>query len=183
MEKKDCTNCGISNDKTAKYCSGCGFGLPKIESNIIENMESKKTSENKKRILPTIVGIIAFGLSYFAVQHFLFKKPSFDKVMVEVASELNKTCPLMVDQNTRLDNTMAMPNNIFVYNYTLVNLEKEKIDINEMKDFIEPNVINNMKTNPDMKLYRENRTTMTYNYKDKNGEFLLKIEVTPEKYE
>ncbi len=183
MEKKNCTNCGMSNDETAKYCSGCGFELPKTESKITENMDSKKTSENKKKILPTIVGIIAFGLSYFAVQHFFFKKPSFDKVMVEVASEINKTCPLMIDQNTRLDNTIAMPDNVFVYNYTLVNLEKKDIDINEMKDFIEPNVINNMKTNPDMKLYRENKTTMTYNYKDKKGEFILKINVTPEQYE
>lgn len=183
MEKKKCTNCGTSNDKTAKYCSGCGFELPKTESKIMDNIGSQKKSESKKKIIPTLVGIIAFGLSFFAVQHFFFNKPSFDKVMVEVASEINKTCPLMVDQNTRLDNTVAMPNNVFAYNYTLVNLEKQDIDIDEMKNFIEPNVVNNMKTNPDMKIYRKNRTTMTYNYKDKNGEFILKINVSPDMYE
>ena len=149
----------------------------------MDNIESQKESESKKKIIPTLVGIIAFGLTFFAVQHFFFKKPSFYKVMVEASSEINKTCPLMVDQNTRLDNTMATPDNVLIYNYTLVNVEKQDIDIDEMKNFIEPNVINNMKTHPDMELYRDNRTTMTYNYKDKNGVFILKINVSPEKYE
>jgi ribosomal protein L37E len=183
MEKKNCPNCGMDNNQIAKYCSSCGFELPKTESKTTMNVEYQKVSENKKNILPKIIGIIAFGVSFFAVQHFFFNKPSFEKAMVEIASELNKSCPIMVDQNTRLDNTMAMPNNVFAYNYTLVNLEKKDIDISKMKDFIEPNVVNNMKTNPDMKIYRENRTTMVYNYKDKNGIFLLRIDVTPEKYE
>ncbi|WP_445732129.1 hypothetical protein [Mariniflexile sp.] len=183
MEEKICNNCGISNDKIAKYCSGCGFELPKTEPKILDNIESQRKTESKKNIYPKLVGIIAFVLSFLAVQYFFFKKPSLDKVMVETASEINKSCPVMVDQNTRLDNTMAMPNNVFVYNYTLINLEKQDIDIDEMKNFIEPNVVNNMKTNPDMTLYRENRITMIYNYKDKNGEFVLKINVSPEKYE
>src|SRR5690606_22792593 len=156
---------------------------PKTESKIMGNIESQKESENKKKIIPTLVGIIAFGLSFFAVQHFFFKKPSFDRVVIEASNEINKTCPLMVDRDTRLDNTIAMPNNELVYNYTLVNIEKQDLDIEEFKNFIEPNVVNNMKTHPDMKLYRENRITMTYNYKDKNVVFILKINVSPEKYE
>lgn len=146
-------------------------------------MEPEKTPENKKKALSIVVGILAFGLAYFATQYFFSKKPSFNEAMVEVANEINKTCPMMIDQDTQLDNTMALPNNTFVYNYTLVNLEKENIDIEAVKNFIEPKVVNNMKTSPDMKLYRENRTTMTYNYKDKNGIFVLKINVGPEKYE
>jgi hypothetical protein len=34
-----------------------------------------------------------------------------------------------------------------------------------------------------MKDYKENKVTMAYNYRDKNGKFILKINVTPEKYE
>jgi uncharacterized membrane protein YvbJ len=182
MEKKNCTNCGISNDQSAKYCSGCGFELPKTKSIIIENAKSQKTPENKRKILPTIVGIIAFAISYFAVQQLFFKKPTFDKALTEIASEINKTLPMMLDQDTRMDNTIAMPDKTLAYNYTLVNLEKKDININELREFIEPNVINNIKTHPDMKLYRENNATLVYNYKDKKGAFLLKIIVSPDKY-
>ncbi len=103
--------------------------------------------------------------------------------MMKAASEINESCPIMIDKDTRLDNTIALPDNIFQYNYTLVNLEKQEINVGELKNYIEPNVINNVKTSPDMKDYRENRTTMVYYYKDKNGEFVLKINVSPEKYE
>lgn len=88
----------------------------------------------------------------------------------------------MVDQNTRLDNVAAFPNNIFQYNYTLVNLEKSEVNIDTVKKYLEPNIINNVKTNPDLKPYRDNKVTMAYNYRDKNGVFVLKIEVTPEMY-
>ena len=39
------------------------------------------------------------------------------------------------------------------------------------------------KTNPNMKDYKNNKVTMSYNYRDKNGVFTLKINVTPEMYE
>ena len=133
--------------------------------------------------MPTIVGIIAFGLSFFAVQHFFFGKPSFDKSLAEVSSQINKTCPIMIDEDTQLDNTLALPNKMLAYNYTLVNLEKQNIDIDEFQNFIELNAINNMKTNPEMKLFRENKVTMIYNYNDKNKEFIIKINISPEKYE
>ena len=102
---------------------------------------------------------------------------------MEAASEINENCPIMIDNDTRLDNTVAMPNNIFQYNYTLVNLEKNEINIEELRSFIEPNVVNNVKTNPEMKAYKDNKVTMSYFYKDKKGEYLLEINVTPEQYE
>lgn len=186
MEKANCTNCGTDNNRIAKYCSGCGFELPKLESKIAENIEPKKTtekSEKRKKIISAVVGAIAFVLSYFAAQHFFFEKPSFDKVMVEVASEINKTCPIMVDQDTRLDNTVAMPNNIFQYNYTLVNMVKSEVNSEDLKNYIEPVLINTIRTNPDMKIYRDNKITLAYNYKDKNGVFILKINITPDHYQ
>ena len=102
--------------------------------------------------------------------------------MMEAASELNKTCPIMVDKDTQLDNAVAMPDNVFQYNYTLVNLEKSQVNIDTVKKYIEPGLINSVKTNPDLKNYRDNKVTMAYSYKDKNGVFILKISVTPDLY-
>jgi hypothetical protein len=142
--------------------------------------QTTETKDKKKKTIGMVIGIIAFGLSYFAVQQIFFKIPSIDKVMMQAASELNKTCPFMVDEYTRLDNAVALPGNIFQYNYTLVNITKEEVNLDTLKKYIEPGIINNVKTNPDLKIYRDNKTTMNYNYKDKNGVFVHKFSVTPD---
>jgi hypothetical protein len=139
-------------------------------------------SEKKRKNIQSILGMITGGLTLVLVQQFFFKAPTYDQVMMKAASEINKSCPMMVDQETRLDNTVALPENIFQYNYTLVNMEKAATDIGEMENNLRPILINGVKTNPDMKINRDNKTTMGYYYKDKNGEFLFKILVTPDLY-
>jgi hypothetical protein len=111
------------------------------------------------------------------------KTYNYDKAMLELASEINKSCPLMVDSITQLDNAMALPDNILQYNYTLVNMEKEKVDIVNSKNKIEPRIINNVRTIPDLQKLRDQKTTFNYLYKDKNGQYLFTISVTPDKYE
>ncbi|MFL0087961.1 hypothetical protein V2550_04745 [Tenacibaculum maritimum] len=187
MKDRICERCDKTNPISNKYCSQCGYELPKIE---LINNETKReknpernTRKNKGKILPVIVGIIAFGFSFFGVKMLFNNFYSFDKAMMKAASEINKSCPIMVDSDTRLDNAVAMPENVFQYNYTLINLDKSEINVEEIREYIEPNVVNNIKTNTDMKDYKENKVTMAYNYRDKNGVFILKINVTPEMYE
>ncbi len=88
----------------------------------------------------------------------------------------------MVDQNTRLDNALALPGNILQYNYTLVSWIKDSIDIAAFDEYMFPMILNNIKTNPDLKVYRDNKTTMAYSYKDMNGEFVSKISITADQY-
>jgi hypothetical protein len=99
-----------------------------------------------------------------------------------VASEINKTCPFMVDENTRLDNTMSTSKSDFQYNYTLINHNKEEVNVTELESFLKQQLINNIKTSPDMKFFRDNNITMGYNYKDKNGSYFLKLLIRPEDY-
>jgi hypothetical protein len=143
---------------------------------------SKKEMLKNKNLFGSIIGIVAFGLAYFLVQQVFFKPPSYDELMMKAASELNKSCPIMVDQYTRLDNALALPENAFQYNYTLVDLTKAEVNLDTVRKYIEPGLINNAKTNPDLKIYRDNKITMIYNYRDKNGEFIIKFSVTPEQY-
>jgi hypothetical protein len=113
----------------------------------------------------------------------LFRKPSFDKAMMEYASEINKHCPIMIDNVTRLENAIALPDNIFQYNYTIINSVKDSINVEGLKNYLEPSIVNFVKTNPDMKIVRDNKTTISYYYKDKNGVYLFTISVKPEQYE
>ncbi|HMC85529.1 MAG TPA: zinc-ribbon domain-containing protein [Chitinophagaceae bacterium] len=177
-----CSNCGAQNLATSPFCFRCGHELPKTEAPTIVKPEPQKVKPIKKRKpLGLLIGSFGFLFAYILIQQ-LFFKPSFDKNMMKAASELNKSCPIMVDRETRLDNAVALPNNILQYNYTLVNFEKSMIDADTLKNRIEPSLINNVKTNPDLKVYRNNQATLAYNYRDKNGVFILKISITPEMY-
>lgn len=140
-------------------------------------------TKNKKLNIKTLAGIVVGIIVVVLVQQFFFKaSPSFEKKMLQAANEINKTCPMMIDKETRLDNTMSLPDKTFQYNYTLVNMVKDSIIIPPLQQYLERYIINNVKTNPDLKDFRDNKTTMEYYYKDKNGVLILKIAVTPEQY-
>ena len=140
-------------------------------------------ANNKQKTIQVAIGAVAVVIGYFLIQQILFKKPTIDKVIMEAASEINKSCPIMVDKDTRLDNVLAMPNNSIQYNYTLVNFEDDTIEVDELTDYLRPIIVNNIKTNPDMKWYKDNRVTFLYNYKNRKGVFILKLKVTSDEYE
>lgn len=185
MEKITCTHCGEDNKTNAKYCSNCGYELPKVSpdntSSASQQIPNKKKT-NQKKIVGVIVGIIAFGIFYFIAQQAFFKIPSFDKAMMMMASELNKTCPVMVDADTRLDNTITLPEKKFQYNYTLVRLVKDSINIEGMEEFLTPQILNTIKTSPDLQFFRDHDVILIYNYKDKNSNHVLKLTFTPDQY-
>lgn len=182
LDKKQCSNCGSENPAYAKYCSICGHEIP-VES-IIEP-QVWPIPRKKNKLVPIIgiaLGIIVFTGIIYTVRHFNFKTLLIDKQMMMAAEEINKSCPIMVDAETRLDNAVALPGNIFQYNYTLVNYGIEGLDPVELKKFMEPVITNNVSTNPQMQYQRDKKTTVNYYYKDKDGVFLFEISVGPDKY-
>ncbi|PXV63542.1 zinc ribbon protein [Dysgonomonas alginatilytica] len=186
MENIKCNRCGNENRNNARYCSGCGYELPKStieEETSNRNVISIPVTTGRRKSINSILGVLVGLAVCFAVQHFLFKTPSFDKVMMESASEINKSCPIMVDAETRLDNAVALPKNILQYNYTLMNMDAELVDTLEMKKVLEPNIVNFVKSSPQMKVFRDNKTTINYHYKDKNGVYLFIVSVTANQYE
>jgi len=186
MEKVSCSKCGADNTIKAKYCSSCGYELPKIEvDNVINPIQQDHSSKsgNMNKIIRAIVGVIFFALAYNGVQQLFFKSASYDKEMISIANEINKSCPITIDAETRLDNTIALPDKVFQYNYTLVNVEKSKADTLMMKNYLEPIITNQVKSNPQLQYQRDHKWTLSYLYKDKNGLYLLMIRVTPDKYE
>lgn len=185
MEKNQCTNCGTDNSTRAKYCMNCGFSLPNYQPEV--KVEEPVKPKKKKFSAAQWIGFIAAFLVFYALGNWAFdfavKRPSFDKAMVEMASQINESCPIMVDSDTRLDNAMALPDNTFQYTYTLVNAEKDSIDIDSLREYLTPQITNWVKTNPDMEKFRELKVKINYLYKDKFGVYLLTVEVTPEDYE
>jgi hypothetical protein len=208
-----CNNCGHFNEVKTEYltfCSGCSKKLDNNYSDWLrrnsdksfddfkqmvctssktETVKTKAKSSGPKGLKYWISFALAFAI-FYGIGQFggekiadLFRKPAFEKALMESASEINKSCPIMVDNATRLDNAIALPGKIFQYNYTLVSMVKDSINIDDLKNYLEPVITNQVKTNPDMKGFRDNKTTVNYYYKDKTGVYLFTISVKPEQYQ
>lgn len=136
---------------------------------------------NKKgNIIGFAVGAIAFALAYYGVQQ-LFK-PDMEKQLQEVAQEINRQSPVQVDQLTRLDSASSGKTNLTYY-YTLLQTENSEINLDTVNKYIRSGIIESLRINPDVKIFRDNNITLDYNYFDRNGEIVTVISVTPEMYQ
>lgn len=150
-------------------------------------MKQQETFQGNEKKLSklNLIGIIGASivvLVYWGVQKLVFSPPSLDKQLMTLASELNRIYPIMVDAQTQLDSSLALPNNTFQYNYTFVDIETATVDTNEFKDYMEPNILEQVKTNPQVKYFRDNKVTLNYLYRDKNRQYIALIIITPDMY-
>lgn len=181
--KPVCSNCEAENEINSKYCSVCGYKLPLSENqNIKTEIEQTKGTKPKRKFdLKAFFGfVVGFIIMFFVAQSFF--KPSIDKQLVEFANELNKTCPMNIDEYTILKNVVPLPNKTIQYNYTLIGITKAEVNLDTVKKYVFPAVLQNAKSNPDMKLFRDNKVTLDYYYADKNGEFVTEYIVKPDMY-
>ena len=105
---------------------------------------------------------------------------STEEKLAQTSKHLNARLPLNLDSNTRWDTTLPGPGNCLTYCYTLVNASKSDMDTNEFTARIKPKLSLNYRTSPDMKLFRQNRVTLRFTFKDKLGETVTTIEVSPD---
>jgi len=99
-------------------------------------MEQSEKGTSGKGLLRTIIIVVVVVLAGALMKQF-FKSPSFEQVMLQAANEMNKSCPTMIDSETRLDSATVILPKIFQYNYTLINYEKEELDILELENMLE----------------------------------------------
>ena len=142
----------------------------------MENLSKMEIS--KQAIIGAVVTLIGMVL----IQYFFFRSPSIDETMMKAASEFSKNCPIMLDSVTRLDNAISLPNKTFQFNLTFVNGYKDSIDIENIKEILKPKIINFVKSNPDLKMFRERSIKLVYYYSDKEGNFMFKILAGPNEY-
>lgn len=139
--------------------------------------------ENKNKIRNQVllfVGVfaIAFAGTQFAMSFF---RGSNSK-LIEVAQELNKKGPQLIDPETRIDSTTAAGDTL-VYHYTLVNLTKQDTTVNleGAKAYIKKQAQTNFDTNTKMNELREMKVKLKYEYKDKNSQPLFNFTITATK--
>jgi hypothetical protein len=134
------------------------------------------------RILAGVVGGVVGFLVVSAMFHNGEDQGSLDANLNRVADELNKKLPMMVDEQTRLDQVSAKTGTL-IYSYSLPNENKGDVDFSTLQKKLRPNIIANYRDNQAMKELRKWNVGLDYQYKDKNGETIGEILVTPKDFE
>ena len=129
--------------------------------------------------LRIMAGAIGAVIGYLVVSHWLNPPVHFDRMLVQTASEMNKTLPMMMDSETRLDTIIPGPGNRLTYLFTLVKQDKGTLDAAVLQNKLRPQIVANYKTSDQMKAFRTANVEMHYQYKDKNGNFICEFSVSP----
>ena len=103
-----------------------------------------------------------------------------EEKLVQTSKDLNARLPLNVDSDTRWDSTAPGPGKCLTYYYTFVKLSKNEIDPGEIAKKAKSKLLLNYRTSPDMKLFRDNRVTVRFIFRDKAGETVTTVEASPD---
>lgn len=137
--------------------------------------------KNKSLIVRIAIFIFCLSLSVELLR-VVFRKPSLQESLVASANEINKHCPIVVDSTTVLANAMALAGNQFIFNYTLVHLNKIDFDTVYFKNAMQAQLVNVITTNPSLKTMREDGIIFTARYSDSSLNYLCSITVGPWNY-
>lgn len=143
-------------------------------------MEEKE--RKKKLLIRKIVQIVIVVILILVAQYYFLKDKSTGKELSALVSKYNTACPIMISNDIRMESVNSLPNNIVQYDFTLVHIQKEYIDIKALKTEVEKEIISRSKANPSLEAFRDNNSTVIYNYKDRNQRDLFNITLTPEMY-
>ena len=96
-----------------------------------------------------------------------------------LADQINKQGNKMVDEITRLDGAEALPNRTLLYKYSIITKTSSEIPPDGLNRIIRRDVVRKYNTLPEMKMFRDNGVTITYRYRDKEGQLIGDISVGP----
>lgn len=131
----------------------------------------------KKYLIPILV-----LFSTFLFSHCNGDNKALNKKLTEMATELNASAPVMLDQHTRFDKAEVTKENVFRYYYSVLNTDDPaglvESSLNNLKD----NMREAFTTNPDLRIFKENDVIVEYLYKDENNRDIKTITITPKDY-
>lgn len=100
----------------------------------------------------------------------------------ERAEIMNRDCPFVIDDNTRLDSVTSPKEDILQNNFTLLNNNLEDIDIEAFQNIFKPEITNHLKATTQTDDFRKSNATLVYTYFDKEKRFVTDIVILPGEY-
>ncbi len=122
-----------------------------------------------------------FAYNYFTTGS-IADQTKIERVLMQTANEINKNLPVVLDQHTRLDTTIASAGNKFLYQYTMLNINIDALDIGQFVNEMKPKLINQYQSREEMKTFRDLGVALTYSYLSEAGIELVSITISPDDF-
>ncbi len=100
-------------------------------------------------------------------------------ILVQTADMMNANLPMMIDQDTQWDSSVAGPGKTLTYNYTLLNYSSTEIDTEQFSSNIHEALVGTVCTVPVTKILPENGVLLNFNYYDSEHKLITKVQVPP----
>ncbi len=97
---------------------------------------------------------------------------SANQNLFAAAKEINKKCPMPIDENTRMDSASVYNEFMITYHYTVHTVNSKDVDLKKFKATMETTMNAKYKADAQLAVYRDNNIAIAYDYKDNNGTFL-----------
>jgi hypothetical protein len=163
-------------------------GMVTNENNMAEEktqkaVKKKLTPEEKKKRRNASIGAVV-GVCSAMVVSSLFTQKNYlsDKDLLKEVQRGNSICPIMVDEFTRIDSFSMPKSKTFMRHGTAIGIVKEEANLDTIRKYIESSLLENTRTNPQLKPARNSKVTFIYSFNDMNGEVFYEYIVTPEMY-
>lgn len=110
------------------------------------------------------------------------EKQAIHKTLSEMAINLNESAPVMLDHFTRFDSAAVTTDNLFQYNYTVLNTQNADSLINVVEGSLKENIKQEFNTNPQLFFFKENNVSIEYVYNDENKQVIRRIQIDSSNY-
>jgi len=141
-----------------------------------------KKETNKRLFIRKGIKIVFVVVLVILAQQFFFKNKTIGNEIKPLVENYNKACPMMISEDICMESVNSLPDNTVQYDFTLVHVKKETIDVKALKKSVEKEILSTSKTNPSLEAFRNNNSTVVYIYRDKDQKNLFKVVLTPEMY-
>jgi hypothetical protein len=149
-------------------------------TNYPSKMEDKQ--RKKKLLIRKVIKIVVIVVLIGVAQYYFVKDKPVSNELTALVTKYNNACPIMISNDIRMESVEILSNNTVQYDFTLIRVQKERIDVTALKKSVENEILSSSKTNPSLEAFRDNGSTVIYNYKDSNEKELFKITLTPERF-
>lgn len=145
-------------------------------------MKKELTPEEKKKKRNASIGVV-IGVCVAMIVSALFTQNNHfsDNDLLKEVKKGNNLCPMLIDEFTRID-SFSMPKSKTFMQHATIDIIKEEANLDTIRKYIEPGLLENAKTNPQLKLARKNNITIVYSFNDINGEIFYEYTITPDMY-
>jgi len=116
---------------------------------------------------------------FFSCENVSEEQLSIEEEIVNV----NKSCPQMIDEETRFEKVELINSSNLQYEYVLVNLERKNVDTSNFKNLLWPGILSAVKLDPGLERLRQNNMTFHYRYLDKQKNLIYTFKIVPKNYQ